>query len=173
MTAALRRVRLRLPAAVFAAAATFGLGACGALMPPPDLEAPALSFSDLSLDSVTRQRVLLTLTIAASNPNPIDIPLSDLHFDIALFGQRLAQGSVPQPRFTLPAKGTLAVPVSLSIATADLRSVMSRLVRGPSSEAVWELKGSARWGLSPLAIPFERRGDVQTLLKTLREPFGR
>lgn len=173
MRTAPRRARLRLPAAMLAAAVALGLGACGALMPPPDLKAPALSFSDLSVDSANLQRVRLTVTIATSNPNPVDMPLSDLRFDFTLFGQQVAQGSVPQPRFTLPAYGTLDVPVSLSIATADLRSMLSRLLRGPSSDAVWELRGSARWGVSPLPIPFVRRGDANALLKTLREPFGR
>lgn len=173
MTVALRRGRMRLGAAVLAATIALGLGACGALLPPADLKAPALSFSDLSIDSVTLQRVRLTVTIATSNPNAVDIPLSDLRFDFALFGQQVAQGSVPQPSFTLPANGTLSLPVSLSIASADLRALLSQLARGPSADAVWELKGTARWGVSPLTLPFVRRGDANALMKTLREPFGR
>jgi hypothetical protein len=35
------------------------------------------------------------------------------------------------------------------------------------SDAQWELKGSARWGVSPIPLPFEQRGSLN--LKTLRD----
>lgn len=173
MRVTMRRMRLRLPAGVLAVAVAAGLAGCNTFLPPSNLQAPAMSFSDLSIESVTLQQVRLTVTIATSNPNPIDMPLSDLRFDFALLGQQVVQGSVPQPSFTLPANGTLYVPVSLSIATADLRSMLSRLMRGPSSDAIWELRGTVRWGLSPLALPFVRRGDVDSLQQALRARLGR
>jgi hypothetical protein len=85
-----------------------------------------------------------------------------------VLGQPRALGTVAAPRFTRPANGERDLPVALDVATADLRSVLVRLLAGPMPETVWELKGTANWGASPLPIPFQRRGDASSL-RRLRE----
>jgi LEA14-like dessication related protein len=159
-------------AALALLAAVAGAAACGGLLPPPGLEPPTVAFTDLGIDSVSLDRVRFTVRIAARNPNPIDLPLSNVRVDLSLFGQPVAQGTVSEQRFTLPAGGARELPVAFTVATADLRAMLGRLVRSPSSDPVWEVRGSAHWGSSPLAIPFQRRGDAESLRK-LRERLGR
>jgi LEA14-like dessication related protein len=170
-TDARRPARPRRAAAALVAAVA-GAAACGGLLPPPGLEPPTVAFNDLGIDSVSLDRVRFTVRVAARNPNPIDLPLSDVRVGLSLFGQHVAHGAVPEPRFTLPAGGTLELPVAFTVATADLRAMLVRLARGPSSDPVWEVRGSVRWGMSPLAIPFQRRGDSESL-RSLRERLGR
>jgi hypothetical protein len=150
-----------------------GLGgtACGSLLPPMNLVAPTIAFSDLSVDSVTRDTVRFTVTIAARNPNAVELPLSNVYFDLSILDQLLAQGKVAEPRFTLPAQGERLLPVALSVATADLRAVLLKLALGPPNDGTWLLKGTANWGNSPLPLPFEKRGDVRAL-RRLRELIG-
>jgi LEA14-like dessication related protein len=159
-----RRVVAGLVAGLGAAAST----ACGALLPPANLKPPSVSFSDLSIDSVNAERVRFTVTIATQNPNAIDLPLSNVYFDLAILGQRLAEGKVADQRFTLPANGARDLPLSFSVATADMRAVVARMFTGPLPDTVWQLKGTLNWGASPLPLPFEKSGDAQSL-RRLRE----
>lgn len=151
-------------------AATAGLAsvACGSLLPPPNLAAPSIAFSDLAIDAVDRERVRFTVKIDAANPNAVDLPLSNVYFDLSVLGQQLALGRIAEPRFTLPANGRKELPVAFDVATADLRAVLARLLAGNLPETVWELKGTANWGASPVPLPFQRRGDASSL-RRLRE----
>ncbi len=156
------------------AAGLAGLGttACGSLLPPADLKPPTVAFSDLGIDSVSAERVRFTVRVATQNPNTIDIPLSNLYFDLSILGRRLALGKVAEQRFVLPAGGEKELPLAFDVATADLRAVIARLIAGPLPETVWELKGTVNWGISPLPLPFSRRGDANSL-RRLRELFLR
>lgn len=151
---------------------TLGTTACGSLLPPADLKPPTVAFSDLSIDSVTAERVRFTVRVATQNPNTIDIPLSNLYFDLSILGRPLALGKVAEQRFVLPAGGQKDLPLSFDVATADLRAVLARMISGPMPETVWELKGTVNWGASPLPLPFSRRGDASSL-RRLRELFLR
>ncbi len=162
-----RRVAIRLAATL----CVLGSSACGALLPPADLKPPTVSVEDLSIESVSLERVRFTVRIATQNPNAIDIPLSNVRFDLSVLGQQVAQGAVTEQRFTLPAHGRREVPIGFTVSASDLRALASRIVLGPSGDAVWALKGSANWGVSPCPIPFEKRGDANSL-KKLRELFG-
>jgi LEA14-like dessication related protein len=171
------RMRLRprlLAGGLLVAATSLWTSACGALLPPLDLKPPTVAFKDFVVDSVSSERVRFTLKVATRNPNAIDLPLSNLYFDLALFGQQVALGRVPEQRFTLPANGDRELPVAFDVATADLRALLARLTgTGTGSvDPVWEIKGTANWGNSPLPIPFSRRGDASGLRRLL-ELLGR
>ncbi len=45
--------------------------------------------------------------------------------------------------------------------------VAARLLTAPVPDTVWELKGTANWGASPLPLPFSRRGDASSLRRLL------
>jgi len=164
--------RRRLIATLAAACGLASTSSCGALLPPADLRAPTVSFSDLSIESASLERVTLLVSLHATNPNPIDLPLSDVRFELSLLGQAVAQGEVTEKRFRLPAKGSLALPLRFTVATADLRAMLLRLALGAPADSAWALQGSARWGVSPLPIPFERRGDADSIRRLLRERLG-
>ena len=167
-----RARRRRRSALVTLLASGFAASACGQFLPPRDLVAPTIQFEDVSIDSITLERVRFLFRIATRNPNAVDIPLSNVYFELALLGKPVAQGKVPEQRFVLPAQGTRSVPVSLSVASADVRELMVALMRGEVDDSAWSLKGTANWGASPLPLPFEKRGDASSL-KKLRELLGR
>jgi LEA14-like dessication related protein len=168
--AAPRRRAVR--AAIAGSLAVLGGAACGSLLPPADLKPPSVAFSDLAIDAVNAERVRFTVRLATQNPNPIDLPLSNVYFDLAILGRPLALGKIAEQRFVLPANGAKELPVSFDVATADLRAVLARMMSGaPLPDTVWELKGTANWGASPLPLPFSRKGDASSL-RRLREVFG-
>ena len=159
----LRPARRLALAGLAAALAGLSAGACGNILPPRDLKAPTVSVAGLAIDSISAERARFTLRLATRNPNTVDIPLSNVRLDFALLGQPLLSGAPVEESFTLPAGSEREVPVSFSVATADLRALLGRLLSGPAAESTWELKGSAQWGSWPLPIPFSRKGDLRSL----------
>jgi len=147
------------------------LAACNQLVPPRDLKAPSLSISGLNIDSIARDSITLRLMIEARNPNSVEMPLSDFRFDFLVLGQPVAHGAVSEQTFTLPAQGERQLPLLLKLNGSDVLGLVRRLVTGSFSEIGWEIKGSARWGISPLALPFEKRGTLG--LRTLLDAVGR
>ena len=162
------RAPRRLVAVALAAGLASAATSCGALLPPMDLKPPTVRLSDLAIESATLQGLRLRATFRTENPNPIELPLSDVKFDLALFGQPIAQGIVPEPSFTIPANGAREVPIAFTVAASDLRTMLSRAANGPADDPTWQLKGSLRWGVFPIPLPFERRGDSPAL-RRLRE----
>jgi LEA14-like dessication related protein len=148
------------------------LAACG-MLPPADLKPPKVTFSGFTVNGVGLERTRFIVRIAAQNPNRIDIPLANVRFALSVFGQPLAAGTVPEQRVTLPAGASTEVPVEFTVATADIAALLRKVTNGPwPGDAVWELKGSAHWGDSPFAVPFERRGDSDSL-RRLRDLLAR
>jgi hypothetical protein len=167
------RPRRRLLASLLVglSAGTLSLSACG-MFPPADLQPPKVTFSSFAVNEVGFDRTRFTVRIAAVNPNRIDIPLANVRFGLSVFGQPLAAGTVPEQRLTLPAGASTEVPVEFTVATADVSALLRKVSAGPWPDAVWELKGTAHWGDSPFAIPFERRGDSDSL-RRLRDLLTR
>lgn len=165
------RRRLLAGAIVGIAAGSLSVTACG-MLPPLDLKPPTVKFSGFAVTDVGFERTRFTVRIAAQNPNRVDIPLANVRFGLSVFGQPLAAGTVPDQRLTLPAGGSTEVPIEFTVATADIGALLRKVATGPWPDAVWELKGSAHWGDSPFAIPFERRGDSDSL-RRLRELLTR
>lgn len=166
--------RRRLLAAAGALAALAALPACSAL-PPLGLRAPRLSFAGLSVPRVGLDEIEFVLTVIADNPNEVDVPLSNLRFELELFGLPFAAGAARDPRLTLPGRGTRQVPIAFRMPTSGLLDLASRARSEGSGRLEYRLKGSANWGNSPFTIPFEKTGDLEALRKLrglLRLPGG-
>lgn len=150
------------------------LPACSAL-PPLGLEAPRLSFAGLSVPRAGLDEIEFLLTVIADNPNEVDVPLSNLRFDLELFGLPFASGAARDPRLTLPGRGTRQVPIAFTVPTSALLDLVSRARSEGSGRLEYRLKGSANWGSSPFTIPFEKTGDLDALRrlgKLIRLPGG-
>jgi len=166
--------RRRLIAAAGALAALGALPACSAL-PPIGLQAPRLSFAGLSVPRAGLDEIEFLLTVIADNPNEVDVPLSNLRFDLELFGLPFASGAARDPRLTLPGRGTRQVPIAFTVPTSGLLDLVSKARSEGSGRLEYRLRGSANWGSSPFTIPFETTGDLEALRKLrglIRLPGG-
>ncbi len=153
------RDRLRLLAGVVVA---IGGAACG-IVPPLGLKAPKLDVASLSIRSIGRDEIRFALVLDAHNPNDVDVPLTNLRFELELLERPFASGAARERTVTLAANGTRAVPIEFSVATARLIELLRefRLADGP--RLTYSLRGSANWADSPFTIPFGRRGEFETL----------
>ncbi len=145
-----------------AAAALPALAACSAF-PPPDLKTPKLAFGSLSVPRIGLSEVDFLLTVVADNPNDLEVPLSNIRFDLDLFGQAFASGGTREPRLTLPRLGSREVPIEFTVPTSRLVDLISRVRADGAGRFEYRLRGSANWGSSPFAIPFEKTGDLDAL----------
>ena len=153
-------MRRQLSTALLAAGVAALMVGCNQVLPPSNLKAPSLSVSGLGVESITRDSLKLRVRLAARNANTVAMPLSNLQFEVSLMGQRLVHGAVAEETFTLPAQGERDVPVVLAFTGTDARELLIRLMTRGMTEVPWELKGSARWGISPIPLSFEKRGSL-------------
>lgn len=138
------------------------LGACGVL-PPLNLEAPSVSVSDLSIGDVGLENVRFVLTLDTENRNDVEVPLTDLVFDLDLFGRPFASGRSAQRRITLARNARTAVPIEFSVSTMRLLDLLRDFRIDRDWSAAYRLRGSAAWGSSPFPIRFERTGNLEAL----------
>lgn len=146
------------------------LGGCQRLIPPRDLKAPDLEVTGLRLEGLQRGEARIALTLVASNPNPVEMPLSQVQFEIRLFSQRIGRGRVDDPSFVLPAQGARELPVTLEVSGADLGRALRRGLgeriagqsdaRSPEAGSDWQILGSLRWADNPLVLEFRKQGTL-------------
>lgn len=151
-----------------ALAALAALGACQGALPPASLIAPELRVSRMQLDGLQGGQARIGLTLEARNPNEVDLPLSQVQFEIRLFGLTVGSGRVDEPRFVLPARQTQVLPVTLELTNAALaralrRGLSDRIMGNTDSASDWELQGSLRWGSIPVELPFRKQGRLEVL----------
>ncbi len=158
VTVSLKRRQLALAVAITSGS----LAACNAV-PPLNLKAPEIGFSDLSVSDVGLSNVKFSVTVDANNINDVDIPLSDTKFELSLMGSSFANGVAKETALLIPKKGKKSIPIEFTVPTSQLIDTIKKLNLKDLSNFTYSLKGSARWGSGPFSIPFERKGDLAAL----------
>lgn len=158
------RDRLRLLAGAVVA---IGAAGCG-IVPPLGLQAPRIDVASLSIRGIGRDEIRFALVLDAHNPNALDVPLTNLRFDLELLERPFASGGATERTVTLPANATRAVPIEFGVATARLIELLREFRVADGPRLSYRLRGSANWADSPFTIPFERRGEFEALQR-LRE----
>ncbi|MFZ9406359.1 MAG: LEA type 2 family protein [Burkholderiaceae bacterium] len=168
--------------------ATVLLGACNGVVPPSKLAAPELRVTRFQLEDIRGGQARIGLILEAWNPNEIDLPLSQVQFEIRLFGLVVGQGRVDEASFVIPARQGKALPVTLELTNQALsravrRGLAERFLgytdrsspdpagkdqagtgRGAGDRpSDWELQGSLRWGKNPIDLPFRKQGQLDGL----------
>jgi LEA14-like dessication related protein len=134
------------------------LAACSSL--PLTFDTPSVRLLSLSLldGSESSQRFGVRLLVA--NPNPFEIPIEHMDFEVRLAGEGLLMGR-SVAGFALPASGQEIVSAEI---TSDLVASVSRLfalVQGPADTLAYELTGDLvlRGSFRP-PLNFSSRGEV-------------
>jgi LEA14-like dessication related protein len=133
-------------------------------IPPMNLKSPEIAFSDLSISDIGLDKVKFVVTVAAQNPNDVDIPLSNIKFDLNLMETSVATGAALKD-VSLPKKGSAEVPIEFTVGTNQLLGLLKQVNFRDLGKLSYSLKGSAQWNNGPFNIPFERKGDLSMLKK--------
>jgi LEA14-like dessication related protein len=159
-------------ALLWAAAAPLALLVGCSVAPAIGLQAPKLSFRDLTVRDANLQQVRFDLIVDAENPNAIDLPITGLRFTLELAGQAIAQGRSADTQVILPSRATRSVTLALVARNADLMAAIRRLPAAQGPGVPYRLSGYASWGQIPIEIPFERLGVIDPLRSLRRGPAG-
>jgi LEA14-like dessication related protein len=157
-----RRVGLGVLFASLLGLSVYQLGC--SVIPPMNLKSPELAFSDLSVSDFSFEKVKFVVTVAAQNPNDVDIPLSNMKFDMNLLETAVGTGAALKD-INLPKKGSAQVPIEFNISTTQLLGLLKQVNLRDLAKLSYSLKGSANWNNGPFTIPFERKGDLTMLKK--------
>jgi LEA14-like dessication related protein len=166
---------LRAFAVILVGASALALSACAGI-PPVNLKSPTLSFSDLALKDINFSEIKFQVVVKADNPNDVDIPMSNLKFDLNLLGQPFATGTGAGTGnlnlMRLPRKASADLPINFTVSTSRVIDLLRKVKFNDWASLSYQLKGSANWGESSLfSIPFERQGNLESL-KKLRDIFA-
>jgi LEA14-like dessication related protein len=134
------------------------------VIPPMNLKSPELAFADLTISEFNFEKVKFVVNVAAKNPNDVDIPLTNMKFDLNFMETALGTGKA-QKDINLPKMGQAEVPIEFVIGTSQLIGVLKRVNLRDLGKLSYSLKGSANWNNGPFTIPFERKGDLSMLKK--------
>jgi LEA14-like dessication related protein len=146
------------------------LGSGCSYIPPMNLKSPELVFSDLSISDISLEKIKFVVTVAAQNPNDVDIPLSNMKFDLNLMETSVATGAALKD-VSLPKNGSADVPIEFTVGTNQLVGLLKQVNFRDLGKLSYSLKGSAQWNNGPFNIPFERKGDL-SMLKKFTERLG-
>jgi LEA14-like dessication related protein len=141
------------------------------VIPPTNLKSPELAFSDLTIGDIALDKVKLLVTVAAKNPNDVDIPLSNMKFDLTVLDSAFGSGAPLTRDIRLPKLASAEVPIEFVVPTSQLLAVIRRVGLRDLNKVAYSIKGSAQWNNGPFTLPFERKGEFSAL-KKLTEGFG-
>jgi len=125
------------------------------------LKPPKIGFAELQLTSVGAQELRFLVHVEAQNPNDVDIPLSNVRFDVLVVGQPVATAAARETMFTLPANTARRIPFEVRVPTQRLAALLAQARAAGAERIDYRISGYATWGSSGLAIPIERAGTLQ------------
>ena len=163
-----RRTACRLAIACRLASVFVLLVTAACALPPPNLKAPEIAISDLSVDSLGFETTRFEVMIDARNPNVDDITLTDVALQLTFLDVRIGSGTLPTDRVLLAGERMTRIPVIFSMPTGRLLDLGVRLRDGALFAPSYKLEGSARWGDSAYRFPIVKEGKMD-----LREGLGR
>lgn len=138
--------------------AALALGGCAALT--KQVQAPALSLSQVQILESTLLEQRYRLTVRVDNPNAITLPIRGMHYAVKFAGVDFASGVTPTA-FRVPANG--AHDVEIDVTTNLLRSAQQLMayLRDRPETLDYELSGEIEVDLPFVgAVPFTRTGTV-------------
>ena len=144
--------------AALALAAVGVLAAAGCSVMPPKFAKPTLSVAGVELQSgnILQQNFLVKFSI--QNPNDRALPVTGLHAELNVLGERVASGVSNRP-FVVPAFGTAEFDMTIS---ANLAAALIKLGTRANANADaidYEMTGAAQVDLPFLhAVPFRQGG---------------
>ena len=147
------------------------LSACAAL-PPLQLKSPQLVVSDIEIADIGLNQIVFVVNVNADNPNTIEIPLSNVRFDLELLNGPFANGFVRHGLVSLPPLASRTIAVEFTVPTIRLVQLIRSFKTIEWTHLSYRLRGSANWGPDGIALPFDRSGDLNAV-KQLVDIFAR
>jgi len=119
-------------------------------------EKPRAQVTQVKILSGDRDGVLLGVSVAVENPNPTEITLRELTYDLELAGRPLAKG-MSENQMVIPASGRSEVQLPVRVQFQDLFRSLAEIIKKPKT--AYRVTGAAKLGW--FRIPFEKSGEIE------------
>jgi len=136
---------------------SFLLSACSTLR--QDLEAPELTVSQVALIEAGLLQQDWEITLTAYNPNNKTLTVKQLNYELLIDDNRFARGSTNKT-VVLKAHESGEFTTQVSTGLIDTIRQLRQLNITPGKPVPYRIKGSAKVGMVPLALPFDKKGEV-------------
>ncbi len=133
------------------------LSACSTMT--QHLEPPELSVSKVALVNVGLLQQDWEVTLRAYNPNDKNLKVKSLNYELLIDDKRFARGSTNQT-VELNAHQTAEFTTQVSTSLMDTLRQLNQLNITPGAPVPYRIKGSAKVGTVPVALPFDHKGEV-------------
>ncbi|MBU3725635.1 MAG: LEA type 2 family protein [Burkholderiaceae bacterium] len=135
---------------------TLGLTACGSA-----IKAPTVEVAEVRLANIDRESVQLTVSLRMTNPNPIDISISDLKAELSIAGQPVGNAESLAGKTTLQSRAAVTLPMRVSVPFKALPETLRQSLIAMGNGALpYKISGSASAMNGVLTIPFEKSGEI-------------
>jgi LEA14-like dessication related protein len=121
------------------------------------LKKPSIALTELRISELSRETLGLTISLKVDNPNPVELTLTDIRADLFLTDAPVGKAESIQPRVTLPASGSITLPMRLQVPLKTLPDALRK--------SLTALAGGG-------GIPYRINGSVTTFNGLLDVPFS-
>jgi LEA14-like dessication related protein len=150
------QITSRLTHFIAAAVMAYTLAGCGSA-----IKSPQVDVAEVRLASIDREGVQFTVSLRVTNPNPIEITVTDLKADLSIAGQLLGKAETLSVKTTLSAQTAITVPMRVSVAFKALPETLRQsLIAASAGSLPYKIAGSATVANGLIQIPFEKSGEI-------------
>ena len=141
---------------IAAACLTLSLAGCSSA-----IKAPTVEVAEVRLANIDREGIQLTVSLRVTNPNPVDITISDLKADLAIAGQHVGFAESLATKTTLQSRAAFTLPMRVSVPFKTLPETLREgLIAVGGGSLPYKITGSANAMNGMLTIPFEKSGEI-------------
>lgn len=148
--------RFRALALLLLAAGLAGTMGCSSALKKPTVEVAEVRVADFD-----RESIQFTVTLRVNNSNPSEITLSNIQAKLSLANQPVGSAQAVQPNYTLPASGTVMLPMRVKVDFKTLPDALKQSALALASGGLpYAISGSVETFNGLVTIPFEKSGDI-------------
>lgn len=148
---------LRIAAIAATVSMSIVTAACQSLSTPP-LQPPIVHLTDLRVRDVQLFEQRYTMLLRVENPNPQELPIKGLAYQVLLNKIELGRGASPQT-VTIPPYGEKVVEVDVVSNSFSLLQRVRDIVRGAASGVNVSIVGNMSVSNSAQPLPFDFHGE--------------
>lgn len=135
-------------------------GGCAMIQSP--IEAPHVTLADLRILDMTLFEQRYALKIRVQNPNPIELPISGMNFQLDINDAELGRG-VSDKSVTIPAHGEAVMEIKLVSNLARVFDQIRGLEGGKAQSLRYRLTGDISVANRLAKLPFDYQGEIGQL----------
>lgn len=124
-----------------------------------DLEPLSVNLANVSLQDATLLEQRYRMQLRIQNPNPIELPIDGLSYEVEINGKPFAKG-LSNRAVTVPRYGSELIEVEGTSTLFDILRQLVELQKGQAKTVQYHLKG--KLGLrSGSRVPFDYQGEIE------------